>query len=416
MEETTKLSVNHSIRDRRHRLHSSESMPISNYRTYGAIKFPPPVNPDSPNSGTNSKDDILLRPSISLDQFGDIQLTHINDTRAFNNKVTRTGRQRKKLAARTKGGEFETKKKKRRVNFCCICSEIDLEALHDELFDLQVQGGDESGYIWETKMYEDVLHIFQTKRSEKKIPSNQKDVKKNENNNDDDDDQYDNDDLVPIRLTRASSLSTSQALHPFRGAYETIQADSDGYESASQLMESTHSNISPMSYNMMQQQIKDRINSNKHEFVMDSLHDMSLTLNDVKDKQSTAVLWSTGGREAFIFEFGAVVFWGFPKGEEDELIKLIRKYIEQGEIAEDEFDEGRDDMAFITSSLPTITIANDVISLPDESTAKCRMSVSFAIAQSAVLNIFEARVELKVKEFKHIPETLASNKGKIFQS
>ena len=73
-------------------------------------------------------------------------------------------------------------------------------------------------------------------------------------------------------------------------------------------------------------------------------------------------------------------------------------------------------MAFITSSLPTITIANDVISLPDESTAKCRMSVSFAIAQSAVLNIFEARVELKVKEFKHIPETLASNKGKIFQS
>jgi hypothetical protein len=34
------------------------------------------------------------------------------------------GRQRKKNAARSKGGEFRTRRKKRRVNFCCVSSEI----------------------------------------------------------------------------------------------------------------------------------------------------------------------------------------------------------------------------------------------------------------------------------------------------
>ena len=35
------------------------------------------------------------------------------------------------------------------------------------------------------------------------------------------------------------------------------------------------------------------------------------------------------------------------------------------------------------------------------------MSASFAIAQSAVLNVFEGRIESRVKEYKYIPETLA---------
>lgn len=51
-----------------------------------------------------------------------------------------------------------------------------------------------------------------------------------------------------------------------------------------------------------------------------------------------------------------------------------------------------------------------MITLPDDSRAKSRLSVSFAIAQSAVLGIFEARVETKIKEFKYIPETLADNR------
>jgi uncharacterized Rmd1/YagE family protein len=43
---------------------------------------------------------------------------------------------------------------------------------------------------------------------------------------------------------------------------------------------------------------------------------------------------------------------------------------------------------------------------------KQRLSVSFAIAQSSVLAIFEARIERKVEEYKYIPETLAAY-GKV---
>jgi hypothetical protein len=60
----------------------------------------------------------------------------------------------------------------------------------------------------------------------------------------------------------------------------------------------------------------------------------------------------------------------------------------------------------------SISIANDVISVPEGSSVKSRLAVSFAIAQSAVLAVFEARIESKIAEYKYIPETLAKN-GKV---
>ena len=35
-------------------------------------------------------------------------------------------------------------------------------------------------------------------------------------------------------------------------------------------------------------------------------------------------------QEVFIFDFGAVVFWGFSRGEEAPLLKAIRLFIEHG--------------------------------------------------------------------------------------
>jgi len=128
----------------------------------------------------------------------------------------------------------------------------------------------------------------------------------------------------------------------------------------------------------------------------------------------------------------------------------------KGMLSTGEFQHGEDDMAFVTagsvpaaedpssnnfparyafesavSPLPTetmymqmqmlqndpshssiITIANDVISVPENSSVKSRLAVSFAIAQSAVLAVFEARIECKIEEYKYIPETLAKN-GKV---
>ena len=45
-------------------------------------------------------------------------------------------------------------------------------------------------------------------------------------------------------------------------------------------------------------------------------------------------------------------------------------------LSKGEFEEGQDDMAFVTSSdINKITIANDVITLPDFASAKSRLSV-----------------------------------------
>eukprot|EP01034_Spumella_vulgaris_P028026 gene28026-34818_t len=84
-------------------------------------------------------------------------------------------------------------------------------------------------------------------------------------------------------------------------------------------------------------------------------------------------------------------------------------FVTKGSVGAPEFQSGVDDMAFVTSPDATsISLANDVITLPDDSVAKQRLSVSFAIAQSSVLSIFEARIETKVEEYKYIPETLAA--------
>jgi hypothetical protein len=98
------------------------------------------------------------------------------------------------------------------------------------------------------------------------------------------------------------------------------------------------------------------------------------------------------------------------KHEVQELLAHIEKFIVKGPLSQEEFEAGEDDMAFVTSfESAEISIANDVISLPPYASVKQRLAVSFAIAQSAVLSIFENRVEQKIEEYKYIPETLAKS-------
>jgi len=125
---------------------------------------------------------------------------------------------------------------------------------------------------------------------------------------------------------------------------------------------------------------------------------------------------NTAAQEVFVFEFGAAVFWGFSRNENSLLINEIREFATKGVLSEAEFEEVEDDMAFIASAeAEAISVANDVITLPVNTVEKQRLAVSYAIAQSNVLAIFEARVEKKVEEYKYIPETLAA-KGHIHLS
>ena len=51
-----------------------------------------------------------------------------------------------------------------------------------------------------------------------------------------------------------------------------------------------------------------------------------------------------------------------------------------------------------------ISIAHDVMVLPYTSSPKQRLSVSYAIAQSSVLSVFESRVQQKIEQYKYMPE------------
>jgi uncharacterized Rmd1/YagE family protein len=265
----------------------------------------------------------------------------------------KTGRQRKKLAARSKGSEFRANRKKRRVYFCCISSEIDVEKMEDELI-----ADPECFGKWKHRVYTDVLHLYK-EEPDHTGPSSQ----------------------IAITKKRAGSVEEVQR---YGGSYEaqyitedlkkeraySATSDGEGYGSYAE--------------------------------------DGGIPTKDTEFRIS-----NPGAQEVFIFDFGAIVLWGVPRGEEAGLLKLVRRYASKGLVGPEEFSSGEDDMAFVTSAEASkVTIQNDVIDLPWNADPKQRLSVSFAIAQSSVLAIFEARIEKKVEEYKYIPEALAAH-GKI---
>jgi uncharacterized Rmd1/YagE family protein len=115
----------------------------------------------------------------------------------------------------------------------------------------------------------------------------------------------------------------------------------------------------------------------------------------------------------FVFEFGATVFWGFSKGEEKHLLQLFIQFSDkQFRYVADEFEKGEDDMAFVTSSsIDGVHVTGDVIILPVmDYTYEFLLSLSYAIAQSSVVSVFEHRIEVKVADYKYIPESLSLGK------
>lgn len=90
-----------------------------------------------------------------IDEFGETQEEHVF------NRLLRTSRQRKKLSARSKGGEFRQKRKKRRLYFCCISSEIDVTSLYDYLVTEE-----KILFGWKYQLTADVLHLFKSDKNE----------------------------------------------------------------------------------------------------------------------------------------------------------------------------------------------------------------------------------------------------------
>ena len=226
-----------------------------------------------------------------------------------------TGRQRKKLAARSKGGEFQARRKKRRVYFCCICSELDIEQVYEFLANDKEKLYDPKKGDWTFQVHADVLRMYKSSTGNENEHEGGKvgDIEKD------------------VLLKRAMS-------------------------------EPTASTVSGTAYDGM----------------------------DKTELDTTTRIGVSGTQEVFIFEFGSIVLWGFSRGEEESIIKMIRKFATKGAVKEYEFGDCEDDMAFVTSpNVSRISIGNDVITLPDETLAKQRLAVSYAIAQSTVLSLFD---------------------------
>ena len=317
------------------------------------------------------------RSTLSVDEFGESQ--------NFANRLLRTGRQRKKLAARSKGGEFRQRRKKRRLYFCCLSSEIDVQKLFDHLV-----GAESLSHGWKYQLYADVLHLYK------------------------------------------AGIEETQSVAAYNGA-----------TSSSVMAQWSEGNAAAMSGNGLLDNnlmLDDEGRIIHRHVALENLPDEEIAAEVARRSNGSAGMsngngaslvdrnplveshWSDksrisgiGAQEVFVFDFGSAVFWGFSRGEETNLLKTIRMFVTKGFVHAQEFQSGEDDMAFVcvpTAETEAITIANDVISLPDETSTKQRMSVSFAIAQSTVLAIFEARVELKVEDYRYIPETLAAS-GKV---
>ena len=313
------------------------------------------------------------RSTLSIDEFGENQ--------NYANRLLRTGRQRKKLAARSKGGEFRQRRKKRRLYFCCLSSEIDVQKLFDHLV-----GAESLSDGWKYQLHADVLHLYK----------------------------------AGIEMPQAQSSFISSSSLPLNG----IQWD--GTDTVlNSLHLDNHQDQNDNGRTIQNGSINDRSNQIGDIELIHNGHNGNgivtgpiSTLNGNRNHQESSSQsqsqsqnqWSDssrisgiGAHEVFVFDFGSAVFWGFSRGEETNLLKTIRMFVTKGLVGSQEFQSGEDDMAFVcvpTTESDIITIANDVITLPDDTPTKERMSVSFAIAQSTVLAIFEARVELKVEDYR----------------
>lgn len=311
-----------------------------------AVRAPEPAEYGSlpnPSDFLNSTKEVdkysMPTNNSSIDDFGD-------ELGLQQHKNIKSGRQRKKIASRTKGGEFQARRRKRRLYFCCLSSEIDVEGLEDK-FQSTLKG-------LKGSMYDEVLHLYTEKTAD-------------------------------LAFGHGDESSSGRAR---RSSSQDFGAYLDGGGADGTDTERRTAVLDPY-YAHMEQYTHDN-------------HAERLNRMDNVDV-------SAGGREAFVFAFGAVVFWGCSREEANDLLAVCREHIVKGRLSQTEFEAGEDDMAFVTAyEADGITIANDVILLPEHTSVQSRLAVSFAIAQSAVLSIFEDRIEQKIGEYKFIPEELAS--------
>jgi len=110
------------------------------------------------------------------------------------------------------------------------------------------------------------------------------------------------------------------------------------------------------------------------------------------------ITWEEG--DAFIFDYGVVVFWHVPPSARDLVLKNLEEF------ANDLLIEKLADEFTYTLNTQTTSIKNDNINLPDNEVLT-RLAISHGIAQSNKLEQYEVRVLRTIVSTEHIPENIA---------
>jgi len=114
--------------------------------------------------------------------------------------------------------------------------------------------------------------------------------------------------------------------------------------------------------------------------------------------------------EVFVFGFGAVVFWNF-KGEDTEKQWIEQHLTSNKEVLglkhnPDAIESACDEMGFCYGD--TFRWHRDVVQLQTRDAGE-KLAVSFAVAKSANLSIYEWRMQSAVERNAYIPEDLAKH-------
>ncbi|OJX09377.1 MAG: hypothetical protein BGO77_07800 [Caedibacter sp. 37-49] len=109
--------------------------------------------------------------------------------------------------------------------------------------------------------------------------------------------------------------------------------------------------------------------------------------------------------EVFCFNYGCIIFWNLSEEEERESLKYILKY-EIQPLKTPEFDEFSFNYGNYTR------MSQDEITLADAQDSLLKLAISYGLAQSVKLLVYERRIESAIEDSSLITQALAK-KGKV---
>jgi uncharacterized Rmd1/YagE family protein len=141
--------------------------------------------------------------------------------------------------------------------------------------------------------------------------------------------------------------------------------------------------------------------------------------------EASYVMLAEDNPQVFVFHFGAVVFWNFISPMEEQVWMdqhLLSKNFAGVRYKEDATENAAEEMAYTYNynapqeadappRPPPMQFKGNVVQLSTRESGE-KLAISFALAKSALLSIYEWRLQRTIERNAHIPEELAL-KGKI---